>query len=71
MKIKSLSIIPTTCTQIVKISRKTKLRKIVISFLKVERKTKWSSKFEVLLIIYKLIQNLNNVNKPFKQSLAM
>ncbi len=40
MKVKSLSIIPTTCTQIAKTSRKTKLRKIIISFLKVKRKNK-------------------------------
>jgi len=57
MKIKNLSIISTTCTQIAKTSRKEKLKKTIISFLKIIRKIKWSSKFEVLLIIYKLIQN--------------
>jgi hypothetical protein len=38
MEIKNISTILSTCTQITRFSRKKKLRKIIISFVKVERK---------------------------------
>jgi len=38
MEIKNLSIIFSTCTQITTSSRKTELKKIITSFVKIERK---------------------------------
>ncbi len=76
MKILILCTIPTKRTQIAKISKDIN-EKIVTSFLKVKtKKNKKESEFFFLnqvfcIIIYKPIQKLNNLNRPFKQSLML